>query len=129
MDVDYSLHTLAQAMEPIQQELQALGVHVVRYSVSSTDNAVSIGITEDSVSRLPAELVLDVPSFYTVFQVPVLITVEGIPTVLTAADSQSSVPGTLPAFLPMLGCALLLLSAAGILLLKKDIDHTIPPSK
>ena len=121
VEADYSLRTLEQARDFIWEEFQAMGIHVVSAGISNTQNAVSLGVTLETIHMLPAYVTLGEPSTHPTLQVPVIVSEEGIPTLLmehAAAEADSTAP-ILPSYAPVFVFALFVLIAASFVLFRR----------
>jgi len=118
VNVDYSLRTLRNAARSVRDELETLGVFVVSAGVSESDNAITIGVTEDSVPKLPSGMTLNAQTLHPSLNVPVRVTVEGIPSFLTSPTDTQDPSGTPPVYLPIV-LTVCILAAAVILFPKR----------
>lgn len=121
VDADCSLRTLERARDLIWDEFRSMGIHVVSAGIRNSQNAVSLGVTPETIHLLPAYITPGEKSMHPTLQVPIVVSEEGIPTLLTehaAAEAEAPVSAH-PSYLPVAAFALLVLAIAGVVLLKR----------
>lgn len=119
VEVDYSIRTLDRARDLIREEFRSLGIQVVSAGIGNANNAVSLGVTPETVHKLPSFITLGEKSMHPTLQVPIIVSEEGIPTLLTGDTPAPEAAHALPAYVPVLAFTLFVLVVAGIILLKR----------
>lgn len=119
VEADCSLRTLEQARDLIREEFRSIGVHVVSAGIRNSQNAISLGVTPETIHMLPSYITPGEKSMHPTLQVPIIVSEEGIPTLLTEAAPTETSPTTPPACVPVVAFALFVLVAAGVVFLLK----------